>query len=112
MVKDEDFYMWMKKAEDRDLVVSFKSKESLERWFEEIEKDLIEFGNKEEFLLDMLCYAERLHWITIENEEDLRFQFDLPEKKYADEINYFLKYLSQHSNIMEKDGKYYLKKEE
>ncbi len=108
VVKDKDFYLWMKMAEDNDLIVSFKSEKVFDKWIEKIETDLVKFGDKEEFLLNMLRVFERIHWIKIENEDELRFQFELPDEKYADEKDLVLDYLLKHANVVQADGKYYL----
>ena len=110
VIRDKDLYLWMKQAEDNDLVVSFKNKKAFDRWIKKIEDDLLKFGDKEEFLLDILHFFEKMHWIRIDNEEELRFHFALPEDKFTDEKCFFYDYISNHAEIIQSDGVYYLKR--
>ena len=61
------------------------------------------------YIVDMLKFFERLHWIEIESEKDLIFQIRLSKSKYKKEIDFLIEVLSKKSDILEKNGKYQVK---
>ncbi|MFX0036933.1 MAG: hypothetical protein ACFE9I_14985, partial [Candidatus Hermodarchaeota archaeon] len=76
MLNDKDKYLWMNLAEDNDLFVSFKSKKTFNKWLNTIEADLRAFGKKEDFPSKILQFFNKLHWIKIENINDLTFRIE------------------------------------
>jgi len=110
IINDETYHLWMKMAKDNDVIVNFKNEEAREKWIETIENDLRKFGTKEEILLKLLKYFEHLHWIRIENEEELSFRINLLKPKNEMEIEFILEHLSKYSKISEKNDVYYLGK--
>jgi len=108
VINDKDYYLWMKLAEDNDIIINFKSKNSKEKWISNIERDTIKYGSKEELNLNLLKFFEKLHWIIIENENELKFQIVLHEDKYNQERQFLLDTLSQYSNVISENNTYYL----
>ncbi len=110
VIKDKDYHLWMKMAEDNEHLVSFKNIMAFERWIQLIEGDLRKYGDKEEFLLNILMAFERIHWIRILNENTLSFEVELSIENNPKEREFLLNYLSSHSKVILDDGKYYLEK--
>jgi len=110
ILDDTADHLWVKMAGDSNAIVNFKNDEAREKWIETIENDLRKFGTKEEILLKLLKYFEHLHWIRIENEEELSFRINLLKPKNEMEIEFILKHLSKYSKISEKKDVYYLGK--
>jgi hypothetical protein len=110
VLDDLSNHLWIKMADDNDVIINFKNEEAREKWIETIENDLRKFGTKEEILLKLLKYFEHLHWIRIKNEEELSFRINLLKPKNEMEIEFIIEYLSKYSKISEKKDVYYLGK--
>ena len=108
MIKDKEYYLWMKLAEDKNIVINFNKEETKKDWVNLIESEIKKFGDEGEYRINMLKFFEKLHWIEIENEKDLIFQIRLSKSKYQREREYLLKVLSRNSKISQMNGKYYL----
>ena len=110
IIKDNDYFFWMKMAEDKNFIASFNSLESQEEWINLIITDIMKFSEKEEFLFYLLKFFEKLHWVDIESDKDLIFRIRLSNTKYQIEKKILLDTLSKYSNISDINGKYYLEK--
>ena len=110
IINDKDYYFWMKMAEDKNIILSFNNEEAKKDWICLIESEIGKFGEKEDYLLNMLKLFEKLHWIEIENETDLLFQIRLSKSKYQHEKEYLFEVLSKKSKISQENGKYTLNK--
>jgi len=108
IINDDDYYLWMKMAEDKNIFISFNNSEARKEWFNLIENELERFGEKEDYTLNMLRFFERLHWVDVESERELKFHIRLSEPKNKDEIQLLKKILSRKSKISQRDEKYYL----
>jgi len=108
IINDKNYYLWMKLAEDNDIIVNFINNKAREKWIENIEKDLREFGTSETFLLSLLKYFEHLHWIRIENEKDLIFQIRLSKEENNEKYDFILNHLSKYASITQDNGRLYL----
>lgn len=108
VINDEDFYLWMKLAKDRGLIINFNNEKVKNRWIELIVNEIKKFGDKDQFKLDFLKFFEKLHWIEIESEDQLRFKIRLSEEQYKNEINWLLDLASKYSKVNQSNGKYYL----
>jgi len=110
IINDNDYYLWMKMAEDRNNFICFNNPEARKEWFGLIEREIEKFGEKEDYPLNMLRFFERLHWVDIEteSERELIFHIRLSEPKNKNEIQLLKKNLSRKSKISQRDGKYYL----
>ena len=109
IVNDDDYHLWMKIAEDKNSFISFKNKKTHEDWINLIYEDNKKFGNDETLVLYILKYYERLHWIEIQNEEDLIFQFRLPKSEKMMERELVLSTLSNYSQISKENEAFQLK---
>ncbi|MFW9894544.1 MAG: hypothetical protein ACFFD7_01925 [Candidatus Thorarchaeota archaeon] len=112
ILEDKDLYLWMKIVNDKNAFISFDNDESKGEWINLIENSISKYGDKETHLLNLLRFFERLHWIEIENENELLFRIKLTEPKNQDDIEYLIKILSEKSEIIKIDDKYQLKKKE
>ncbi len=110
IIKDNDYFFWMKMAEDKNFIACFNSLESQEEWINLIITDIMKFSEKEEFLFYLLKFFEKLHWVDIESDKDLIFRIRLSNTKYQIEKKILLDTLSKYSNISDINGKYYLEK--
>ncbi|MFX0140972.1 MAG: hypothetical protein ACFFDN_45455 [Candidatus Hodarchaeota archaeon] len=108
IINDKDYYLWMKLAEDKRIIVTFNNEETKQEWVKLIENEIEKFGEKEEFHFNILKFFEKLHWIEIESEADLIFQIRLSESKFQNEREYLLEFLSRKSKISHMNGKYRL----
>jgi len=108
IINDNEYYLWMKMAEDKNNFICFNNPEARNVWFDLIEKEIEKFGEKEDYSLNMLRFFERLHWVDVESERELIFHIRLSELKNKDEIQLLKKILSRKSKISKRDGKYYL----
>ncbi len=109
ILDDKDFYLWMKLAEDKNVIISFNNEETQNKWIALIENELNKFSDKDDNRLEILKLFEKLHWIDIENEDDLAFSIRLSNSRYPAERDYLIKILSKNSQIMHENGTYYLK---
>ncbi|MFX0041141.1 MAG: hypothetical protein ACFFCY_17720 [Promethearchaeota archaeon] len=109
MLTDKDKYLWMNLAEDNNIIVTFKTKKAFNKWIKKIEEDLQKFGKKEEFHTKMLQYFNKLHWIRIENIEDLTFRIEQFLEENNTQRSFLMEYLSQYSEISQNNGIYQLK---
>jgi len=109
MLNDKDKFLWMNLAEDNETYINFKTKSAFNNWIKNVENDLRKFGTKEQFLIKMLQFFSRLHWIRIENIKDLSFRIDQVIKKNTEQKRMLIEYFSQHSGISHNNSIYYLK---
>ncbi len=109
ILKYQNFYLWIKMEDDSDLTINFKNQIDFDKWINIIEKDLRKYGKKDDFLTTLLKFFEKIHWINIENEKELKFQFNIPEEKYKEERQFFKDYFSKYAEILNDNGYFYLK---
>jgi len=109
ITKDKDYYLWMKMAIDKDISISFKNEKVKRKWITLIIGEIRNYGEREDFLLNLLKLFKILHWIDIENEYELSFKITLSKIKNKDEREYLLNFLSEYSQVSEDEGKYYLR---
>ena len=105
---DDDYFLWMKLANDKNNFICFNNPDTRMEWFNLIKEEIDKYSEKEETLLHILKFFEKLHWIDIESEEELIFQIRLSESKHPDEIQFLLNTLSTKSKVLQNNGKYYL----
>lgn len=110
VLDDTNNHLWIKMADDEDVIISFKNENSRDKWIETIENDLRKFGTQEDLLPKLLKYFNHLHWIRFENEKDLSFKINISEEKNVQEREFLLNYISKYSKIYEKDGIFYIEK--
>ena len=108
IINDEGFYLWMKMSKDKGVFIGFKDSKVKNKWLNLIIKDVEKHSKDSNFLLNILKYFERLHWIDIESEEELSFVIRLSKEKNNEARVFLLNYLSQHSTISNIDEKFYL----
>ncbi|UCD01338.1 MAG: hypothetical protein JSV23_10745 [Promethearchaeota archaeon] len=108
IINDKDYYLWMKLANDKNIIITFNNEETKQEWVKLIESEIEKFGEEEEFHLNFLKFFEKLHWIEIESEKDLIFQIRLLKSKYQSERESLLKILSKKSKVSHINGKYHL----
>ena len=109
IIDDKDFYLWMKLAEDKNAIICFNNEETQNRWFDLIEGEIRKFSDKDDNRLHILKFFEKLHWIDIENENDLYFYIRLSNSKFEAEREFLMKTLSKNSQLSQENGGYYLK---
>ncbi len=109
ILNDKDYYLWMKMAEDKNIILCFNNDETQNRWMNLIENEIRKFSDKDDNRLQILKIFEKLHWIDIENEDELFFYIRLSDSKYQYEKEYLMKILSKNSQIFYENGGYYLK---
>jgi hypothetical protein len=109
IINDKDYYLWMKIAEDKNAIICFNSEETQDRWIDLIENENAKFSDKEDNRLYILKFFEKMHWIDIENEDDLVFNLRLSDSKNPSERAYLMKILSKNSRILQEMGLYYMK---
>lgn len=109
IINDLDYYLWMRMAEDKETFISFKNKKAIEDWFALIYEDIKKFGDNENILLNLLKFFEKLHWIEIENENDLTFIVTLTKLKNSIEREFLLETLSNFCQISEDNEVFQLK---
>lgn len=109
IINDEDQYLWMRMAEDKETFISFKNRKDLEEWFALIYDDVKKFGDNEIELLNLLKFFEKLHWIEIESGNDLIFVFTLSTLKNSIERDFLLETLSKCCQISEDNEVFQLK---
>ena len=109
ILDDKDKYLWKKLAEDNGLFINFKTRSAFNNWLSNIENDLRKFGTKEQLINQILLYFNKLHWIRIENIQDLSFRIDQAIEKNSEQKQMLIEYLSQHTEVSQIDGVYYLK---
>lgn len=105
---DEDYFLWMEMAQDKDLAISFRNDKLMEKWITIIEKKSEKSNKDNKFLLNSLRFFEKLHWIDIESEEDLSFRLRFSDENDKKTLS-LLKYLSKYSLISKDNGNYHLK---
>ncbi len=110
IIKDDDYYLWMRMAEDKDALICFKNQKTQEEWINLIEENLKIFGDDDEYLVNILKFFEKLHWVDIDNEEELIFQIKLSKSKNLMEREFLFKFLSKYSNISEVNERFQLEK--
>jgi len=107
ILNDDDYYLWMKMASDKDVILDFNDEFSKKRWIETIEDDIEKYGKKEDQNLLLLKFFERLHWIDIENKKEGIFRIRLPPSKEP-QTEFLLNFLSKYTEFKEHNGRYYL----
>ncbi len=110
IVEDKDFFLWMKIARDKNAFISFTNDETKQEWVNLIESEIEQFGDEDDYHLNILRLFQRLHWIEIENEKELLFRIILPTSTDQSNIDYLLETLSKKVEIIINNGKYQLKK--
>ncbi|MFW9894545.1 MAG: hypothetical protein ACFFD7_01930 [Candidatus Thorarchaeota archaeon] len=109
LLNDKDFYLWMRLARDNDIFISFKTKAVFKKWIKNVEEQLRKFGIKGDFLAKILQFFEKLHWIRIENINNLSFRIERVIEENKEQRQFLIDYLSEISNLSEVDGICYLK---
>jgi hypothetical protein len=109
IIEDKDYHLWMKLAEDKNVIITFNNVETQNKWISLIENDIKKFSDKDDNRLEILKIFEKLHWIDIENEDDLYFYIRLSDSKFHSEREYMMKILSKNSQLIHENGGYYLK---
>jgi len=111
ILEDEAMHLWLRLVNNDNFIISYKYDEAFLKDLQEIENDLVKFGSNELSLLKLLLFFEKLHWIRILNENDLTFRITLSKQNNSAEIEFFMKYLSEKAQVIEKNGIYTLKNE-
>jgi hypothetical protein len=110
VVDDKDHYLWMKMAQDKNVIICFNSEETKKEWVSLIEEEIKKYSEKEDYISLILKFFERIHWIDLESETELKFQIRLPEVKFQEERDFLFKTLLRYSMISEVAGDYYVAK--
>ena len=110
ILEDEDFYLWMKFAEDKDAYIKFHEDRARDQWIKKVIDDIENTHKPKELISSILRFFNKLHWIDIENMESKSFKIRLSEENDNREIDYLFNILSKYSNISKTEGKYYLEK--
>ncbi|MFX1316208.1 MAG: hypothetical protein ACFE9T_10115 [Promethearchaeota archaeon] len=110
IMKDMDYYLWMKMANDRDFIISFNDEKIIKEWLELVENDFKKFGESVDIPLNILRFFEKLHWINIESEKDLIFQLRFPKTAHGYEREFLLNSLSKYGKISQDNERFYLEK--
>ncbi|MBN1802199.1 MAG: hypothetical protein JW891_11870 [Candidatus Lokiarchaeota archaeon] len=100
----------MKLAEDSEVLVCFKNQNSFNRWIEKVERDVLKYEDKEEFLVNMLKCFEKIHWIRIIAEETLSFKIELLGEESKINFEYMFKCFLKYAKITESHGEFMLNK--
>ncbi|MHA1687921.1 MAG: hypothetical protein ACTSUN_01050, partial [Promethearchaeota archaeon] len=111
IINEEDHrYFFQKLAEDKNTVVIRKNYHAFEQILKNMENELRNFGkySKDKFLLSVLNFFQKLHWIEIESEMELSFRFKLDRERFKRELNFLIDFLSHHSKIIESEGAFFL----
>jgi hypothetical protein len=108
ILKDDDFYLWMKFAEDKEAYIKFHEDKVRDQWIKKIIEDIENNSKPEEIIPSLLKFFSKLHWLDIENMASNGFKIRLSEEDDNKEIDYLLDILSKYSNIAKTEGKYYL----
>ncbi len=108
VVHDKDFYLWMKMAKDNGVFLDFHNEFTKKKWIDLIQLDIKKSSPPDQFLISLLKFFERLHWINIVNEKDLIFKFTLPVPNYKTKKKILFNYLSKYSKIQKMDDNYLL----
>ena len=109
LIQDDDHYLWMKMAEDKDVIINFTNEKVKKKWINLMESEFEKFGENEDFLPNILNFFEKMHWIEIENREVLSFRIRISKEKNKAEIEFLQNYLSKHAKLSEQEGLFYLK---
>ncbi len=108
VINDKDYYLWMKMANDKGIFVNFSNDYTLKKWINLIESDIKKFSIEDKFLLNMLKFFEKIHWINIENENDLIFEICFANPEHNKKRELLLNYFSKYSKIKQIEQKYQL----
>ena len=108
IINDKDFYLWMKLAENKEIIINFSNEETQKQWIELMIDKLKSISGTDNISIDILELFERLHWIDINKETELSFKFRISEEKHQKEIKFLINLLSRYSKITQIDGNYYL----
>ncbi len=109
VIEDKDYYLWMKMAADKQVLITFTNEDVREKWVNLIEKEIEKFGDIEDNPVNLLRFFEKLHWIEIKSEKELIFQIRLSKSKFSHEREFLLKTLSKNLQISHENEDYYLK---
>ncbi len=108
IIKDNDYYLWQKMADDYNNIITFKNQKDFDKFINNVEKDLQKYSDKEDFLLIMMEFFEKLHWIKIKDINESKFQFVISEE-FERERQFVRDYFSNYAEILEENGNIYLK---
>ncbi len=95
----QDYYLWMKFADDKDCFINFNLTKTRNNWIDTIIKDIKKYGSQSLVLVNLLKVFEKLHWISIIDEKEYIFKILLSKEKYNEEIDYMMQKLSEHANV-------------
>jgi len=111
IVNDQTHYLWLKMASDEDIYVNFKNKDVMKKWIQLIEQDVREFCSKENWPLSYLRYFEKLHWIKIQNPNNLTFHISPTLEHSPESKDFMLSYLSKKGALNREQNLYSLNPE-
>lgn len=104
IIDDDDHYLWIKMAQDKDISINFKNEKVKRKWIDSV----VNSFNSEDKLLNILKLFKIFHWINIENENELSFKITLSKEKDINEREFLLDFLSNYAKVSEGQGKLYL----
>ncbi|MFX0072891.1 MAG: hypothetical protein ACFFAO_17580 [Candidatus Hermodarchaeota archaeon] len=112
IINDEDHYLWMNLAKDKGVFINFPDDKIFKKWLNIIENDFRKFGVKEEFFLYLLKFFEKIHWIKIEDNDQLAFKlndFSKINEGSKEEI-LMMQIIRQYTHVSKENNIYYLEK--
>ena len=96
IIHDDDKHFWIKLANSKDVMIKFITPITFKKLIDKIIADIIEFGDKEDFLKDLLKIFDSLHWISIEDQDQLSFRLKTFKLPITDDNNSIKNKLIEH----------------
>ena len=95
-------HLWQRLSDNNHAIISFRNKEDFNEYLIKIESNLMKFGSKKDFNLNLLRFFEQIHWIKIIDESELSYQFLISEANHKNERELLLSYFSKNFKVLEK----------
>jgi len=96
-------HLWQGLSNSNHAIISFRNKDDFDKYLTKLESDLMEFGFKKDFNLNLLRFFEQIHWIKIIDKSELSFQFLISKDNHKNERELLLSYVSKSFTVLEKN---------
>ena len=108
IVKDEDYYLWMRLAKSDNFLVDFKNELIMKRWLNTVIQEFNTFDPTEQVSHNLLKLFENFHWISILGADMKRFKIDPVIQENEIKKNFLINILSNFAAVSQKNDEFIL----
>ncbi|MFX1236856.1 MAG: hypothetical protein ACFFAS_12955 [Promethearchaeota archaeon] len=81
IINDKSEYLWSKLSKSKHISLNFMTSVAFDKWFNKFLGDFKKYSDQNKFLLNILKTFEKMHWLSIEDEDELSFRLKVINEK-------------------------------